>query len=57
VTLSDSALLSDTLKYYRHSELPAPDNAPETTHKLWHASYMMSTVYGHSRIDLETYGR
>jgi hypothetical protein len=41
VTLSGSAILSDALKYYRHCELPAPVSAPETTHALCHASYMM----------------
>jgi hypothetical protein len=57
VTLSGSNILSHTLKYYSPSELPAPDNAPETTHKLCLASCMMCDVYGYSRIDLETFAR
>jgi hypothetical protein len=50
-------MLRHALKYYRYSERPAPDNAPETTDKLFHASGMMCDVYGYCRIDLETYGR
>jgi hypothetical protein len=57
VTLSSAVILSHTVKYHRHSRLPAPGNAPETTHALCHTSYMVWDVYGYSHVDLESYGR
>jgi hypothetical protein len=57
VTLSGSVILSHALKYYRHSELPCHDSAPETTHMLCHVSCMMSDAYAYCCIDLQTYGR